>query len=1015
MRDRDWGRAAELYGRALEREPDRAEIWVQRGHALKEGLNLDGAERAYRRAVLLAPHDADAALHLGHLVLRREARLAALVALRRASALGDEAASAVADTIEGDLHRGDLAPWPGADGEPGLLRVAGRVVSVAGAAATGWALDVSDPLRPVRLALTNAEGERIAEGETAPDPEADHPSAAGSFAIPMPEAFLDGASHPFFVTTVDGARLAADVSVFRLATGGAVFADAARGAIAGWTESGLDVAIRFDDGPASVVAVETALAGLATPSARGFRAAVPPEVLDGQDHVADVRLSATGAPVPGSPLTFSMRAPEPKVAIHAWVGRHVAGALSDADGAPLAARLGISYDDGPVAEIRTGAPRVEGFAPRARADFAFDAPGPARYATLHALDGPEPAALRTLALDEAPGRGPSDAPGDEGPAERLDPGENRAVFDLWLDRVDMEEEDRSALAEDAAAAERFARACALPEVAPLVSIIMPTHNRAHTLAEAIESVLDQRYQRWELLIGDDASTDRSAQVAKSYGDPRIRYLAFEKSNGAATRNKALRFARGSVIAYLDSDNVWSPWFLSVTVRRLALGWPSVCSGYVDVAISGSRVQLDAIRRPEFHQVRMHERNSIDLNAYAHHRALYDWLGGFDETLPRLQDWDLFLRHGAVFPPSASPLALTLYRRNPAWGQVTQLFAARDVRRHVMEKTAARVETGHPRLALAMPRAAEIVVLAEDSPGARRIADALSRLFGPAARVETHVRPADGAAADGGPPARLWRDPEALGRALAGFRPCDGTISVGFDAGFALALERGGGRPAYALRHDETGFRLVRPAKEEAAWSVGAPDLGDAGSTAVQHDFTAQRDGRALLLTGAYDPAPDLDGIAAAIGADIEIALVPPDPFGADWSRIRRGTSTERLPPETALADARRSAPAFAAPSGLTRLHPASAALCLELMGCGAVPALPLTGYWEPLFQMRAGHRLRSPSLEGAAGELATLCAERRLPSLALRARRAHAITWHPELGQERLRGLAAFLVTGHAA
>src|SRR6056297_2675115 len=103
---------------------------------------------------------------------------------------------------------------------------------------------------------------------------------------------------------------------------------------------------------------------------------------------------------------------------------------------------------------------------------------------------------------------------------------------------------------------------------PLVSIVMPSWNRAFTIAEAIQSVIEQSYDNWELLVCDDASEDRTADVVRGFDDPRIRYMKFLKSNGAGARNNGLRFARGEVIAYLDSDNLWHPLFLDRMLRAL---------------------------------------------------------------------------------------------------------------------------------------------------------------------------------------------------------------------------------------------------------------------------------------------------------------------------------------------------------------------------------------------------------------------------------------------------------------
>lgn len=93
----------------------------------------------------------------------------------------------------------------------------------------------------------------------------------------------------------------------------------------------------------------------------------------------------------------------------------------------------------------------------------------------------------------------------------------------------------------------------------LVSIIMPSWNTERFIAETIQSVIDQTYTNWELIIVDDCSNDDTDAVVASFKDDRIKYLHNEINSGAAlTRNKAMREAQGEWIAFLDSDDLWAP-------------------------------------------------------------------------------------------------------------------------------------------------------------------------------------------------------------------------------------------------------------------------------------------------------------------------------------------------------------------------------------------------------------------------------------------------------------------------
>jgi len=93
---------------------------------------------------------------------------------------------------------------------------------------------------------------------------------------------------------------------------------------------------------------------------------------------------------------------------------------------------------------------------------------------------------------------------------------------------------------------------------PLVSIIIPTYNRAGFLKEAIKSVLAQTYKNIEVIVVDDGSTDNTPKLVKQFTDKRIIYLRQENKGASSARNKGIESARGNYIAFLDSDDIWLP-------------------------------------------------------------------------------------------------------------------------------------------------------------------------------------------------------------------------------------------------------------------------------------------------------------------------------------------------------------------------------------------------------------------------------------------------------------------------
>ena len=178
---------------------------------------------------------------------------------------------------------------------------------------------------------------------------------------------------------------------------------------------------------------------------------------------------------------------------------------------------------------------------------------------------------------------------------------------------------------------------------PLVSVVMPTRDRAGVLPRAIESVLGQTYPHLELLIVDDGSTDDTAEVVDAYDDGRLRYLPQDNAGVSRARNRGLAEARGQLIAYLDSDNAWVGEFVEVMVAFLDA--EGLRAGYAGIELNTDE-GIEYRGRP-LHREALAERNYIDLNTVVHERSLAEELGGFDERLRRVVDWDLLIRMAGV--------------------------------------------------------------------------------------------------------------------------------------------------------------------------------------------------------------------------------------------------------------------------------------------------------------------------------------------------------------------------------
>lgn len=106
-------------------------------------------------------------------------------------------------------------------------------------------------------------------------------------------------------------------------------------------------------------------------------------------------------------------------------------------------------------------------------------------------------------------------------------------------------------------------------ISPKVSIIMPTYNRGPYIIESINSVLQQTYSNWELIIVDDASEDNTEELVSSINDDRIQFIKTDKTGlGIKIKNIGIKKAKGELIAFIDSDDLWAPEKLKKQIAAL---------------------------------------------------------------------------------------------------------------------------------------------------------------------------------------------------------------------------------------------------------------------------------------------------------------------------------------------------------------------------------------------------------------------------------------------------------------
>jgi glycosyltransferase involved in cell wall biosynthesis len=187
--------------------------------------------------------------------------------------------------------------------------------------------------------------------------------------------------------------------------------------------------------------------------------------------------------------------------------------------------------------------------------------------------------------------------------------------------------------------------------APRVSVVVPTYNRAWCLAEALDSVLAQDVAGVELIVVDDGSTDDTPQLLAGYGE-RIRVLRQENRGVSAARNAGIAAARGGLVAFLDSDDLWLPGKLRAQVDFFAAHPEALVCQTEELWVKDGR-RVNPGRR---HRKRggMIFEPSLELclvspSAVMMRRELFERVGHFDEALPACEDYDLWLRVSLQHP------------------------------------------------------------------------------------------------------------------------------------------------------------------------------------------------------------------------------------------------------------------------------------------------------------------------------------------------------------------------------
>jgi teichuronic acid biosynthesis glycosyltransferase TuaG len=186
-----------------------------------------------------------------------------------------------------------------------------------------------------------------------------------------------------------------------------------------------------------------------------------------------------------------------------------------------------------------------------------------------------------------------------------------------------------------------------------VSVVVPAYNRSHTLADALASALNQTSPVHEILVVDDGSTDNTKELVSRYSSPPVRYIYQENKGPSAARNRGMHEATGSLIAFLDADDVWLPEKLALQLEKFIqnplLGLCASANYSCDENLNIKGVHQICPTHPGRIRKELIVKNLFATPTVIIRKDCLDKVGGFDESISFGEDWDMWLRIVDCFP------------------------------------------------------------------------------------------------------------------------------------------------------------------------------------------------------------------------------------------------------------------------------------------------------------------------------------------------------------------------------
>ena len=205
---------------------------------------------------------------------------------------------------------------------------------------------------------------------------------------------------------------------------------------------------------------------------------------------------------------------------------------------------------------------------------------------------------------------------------------------------------------------------------PNVSICIPSYNHGAFIGEAIQSVLDQTYLDFEIIVADDCSTDNTEKVVKSFKDPRIKFFRNENNLGMVPNtNKALKLAKGEFIGVLNSDDYYDPKMIETALKMFDKN-PEIGFAYSPYVMVNEDGEVITKVEPRDWGRKFKSKEGFKKLALGNvappsgvivRRKCYETVGPFDEEFPYCHDWNMWLRLSLKYDFACLPDYLLYYR------------------------------------------------------------------------------------------------------------------------------------------------------------------------------------------------------------------------------------------------------------------------------------------------------------------------------------------------------------------